>query len=317
MDSKKIRPSRVERLKKDFNHFLFWILPLCGSLNLALTSCAHVPSRNFTGLFYSQWDSRDPAGMEQTLKDWKTLGAPDPELPVAEGYLKWFQAFSGPQGTSPSTALPLLRYPHREEAFRPNQWNPQDLLDVEIAWHDTLQTQPDRLDVILELIRVEQTIGRFEAQYSLLARTLQRIDLQEGSFQWVPGRPMPDSPTRLLSAELLESQAFWFSRGPEGLDRASRLARLAMTFHEEDPLPYNALAVYHQAQNNPRHALKYLIYALHRDEGNCMVLGNIGRLLSSIGKRREARIYFKKVLKLDKDAFETMEARRYLGKRGG
>ncbi len=54
------------------------------------------------------------------------------------------------------------------------------------------------------------------------------------------------------------------------------------------------------------------LIALHRDNTNCLVLGNIGLLLASIGKKKEAGIYFRKVVSLNKDPDETREAQNYL-----
>ena len=57
---------------------------------------------------------------------------------------------------------------------------------------------------------------------------------------------------------------------------------------------------------------KYLLLAFKRDSNNCLVLGNIGRLLKSLGKKREAQIYFNRVVSLNKDPDETAEAKGYL-----
>jgi tetratricopeptide (TPR) repeat protein len=235
--------------------------------------------------------------MELALLDWNKISPSNPETTAAEG-------------------LPLLRYPHREEAEHWNRWNRDNLMEAEKAWSQVLQTQPDRLDLILALSQVEQALGRFEAQYTLLSIALRKIDKKDGTFQWIPGQEVPDSPQSLLSNVLLDSQAYWFSQGPEKVEYASRLARLAMTYNERDPLPYNALAVCRLIQGNPEHALKCLLIALNRDGTNCIVLGNIGRLLASIGKRRAARIYFRRVVSLNRDADETSAAKRFLAGKG-
>lgn len=288
------------------------VLVLFGLFILAHPSCAHAPARNYTGLFYSQRDSTDTQAMERTFRDWKDFSPKDPEIPAAEGYLKWDKARLKEKGAQTTGELPLLRYPHREGTFQPNGWNQDDLHSAEKAWKLALQTQPNRLDLTLKLSLVEQALGRFEAQYALLAKVLQKIDRKDGPCQWIPGRDVPATPQNLLSDALLESEAYWFCRGPEGVEYASRLARLAMTYNDQDPLPYNCLAVCHLIRGNPQHALKCLLIALRRDPTNCLVLGNIGRLLASIGKKREAGIYFSKVVSLNKDPDESLEAQNYL-----
>ena len=231
--------------------------------------------------------------MERALLDGNAISPQNPEISAVEG-------------------LPLLRYPHRGESGSSNRWKQDDLFAAEKAWGKALQAQPDRLDLILTLSQVEQSLGRFEAQYTLLVQALQKIDQSDGSFQWIPGKEVPSSPRSLLSAALLESQAYWLGQGPEKAENASRLARLAMTYNDQDPLPYNCLAVCHLIRGNPQHALKFLLIALHRDNTNCLVLGNIGLLLASIGKKKEAGIYFRKVVSLNKDPDETREAQNYL-----
>jgi tetratricopeptide (TPR) repeat protein len=245
-----------------------------------LSSCAHKPAQTSQGLLYSQRDA-SPAGI------------PTPSVE---------------EKTQSSNPFPLLRYPYREASANPDK-NQKALLDEEKDESKVLQTQPDRLDLTLSLAKTDRALGWFETQYALLARALQKIDQKEANFQWSPGQELPDSPAHLLSTALLESEAFYFNQGPDQTDKASRLARLAMTYNERDPYPYNALAVCHQIQGNSQHALKYLLIALNRDPQNCLVLGNIGRLLSSLGKKREARIYFKQVISLNRDPEETMEAK--------
>jgi tetratricopeptide (TPR) repeat protein len=159
---------------------------------------------------------------------------------------------------------------------------------------------------------VEQSLGRFECQYALLAQALQKNDQNPESWRWIPGEEMPASPLSLLSNSLLESEAYYLNQGSGQSSKLSRLARLAMTFHNQDPLPYNALAVSFQYQGNAPFALKYLLLAFKRDSNNCLVLGNIGRLLKSLGKKREAQIYFNRVVSLNKDPDETAEAKGYL-----
>ena|GEM_PF-6356488 len=261
-----------------------------GGFLLIFSSCAHVtPNPNFTNL---------PGDME---------------FPVADEGLKRVQTQPGDEGNPPTDGLPLLRYPKPQTADNPDRRNRESLLAAENTCSLGLKAQPDRLDLILELSRVEQALGLFETQYDLLAKALQKNDQQDGSFQWIPGTDLPESPQTLLSNSLLESQAFWFSQGPEKVGNVSRLARLAMTFNPQDPYAYNALAVCQQIRGNPQHALKCLLIALHRDETNCLVLGNIGRLMSYLGKRRAAKIYYRKVVALNKDSGETVEALNFLG----
>ncbi len=249
-----------------------------GLILLVLPSCAHVPTPNSNGL----------GAMSQT-----------PAPP-------------NDKNAQTSKLFPLLHYPYQEEAPNPIEISETSLLASEKDWSRDLQTQPDRLDLILSLAKADQALGWFETQYALLAQTLQKIDQKEANFQWSPGQELPDSPAHLLSTALLESEAFYFNQGPDQTEKASRLARLAMTYNEQDPYAYNALAVCHQIQGNSQHTLKYLLIALSRDPQNCMVLGNIGRLLSSLGKKKEARIYFKRVISLNREPDETKEVKAYL-----
>jgi tetratricopeptide (TPR) repeat protein len=236
------------------------------------------------------------------------------EIKAAQGYLEKVKADSPKKKPIPASPRPILRYPRRETAPPLQPYNRKALLSAEKAWNQALQSQPDRLDLALELSEVERSLGRFESQYALLAQALQKNDQNPESWRWIPGEEMPGSPQSLLSNSLLESEAFYLNQGLGQSAKVSRLARLAMTFNSQDPLPYNALAVNFQFQGNAPSALKYLLLAFKRDSDNCLVLGNIGRLLESLGKKREARIYFNRVVSLNKDPDETVEAKKYLNK---
>ncbi len=291
---------------------LRWAFALAGLLAAVDPLWALPPDRDFIDRFYSQKDSNDKKGMEKTLREWKSYSPKDMEIPAAQGYLDWSQAALKEGEPLDPSETPFLKYPYWNLTPPPVRWKREVLLSVDKSWNHALQNLPDRLDLVLGLSRVDQALGRFEDQYALLAQTLQKNDRNDDICKWIPGKEAPAPPKILLANALMEAEAYYFSLGPGQAAKAARLARLAMTFNGRDPLSFNALAVSFQFQGNSRYALKYLLFAFKRDETNCMVLGNIGRLLASLGKKKAARIYFKRVVALNKDPDETREALHFL-----
>jgi tetratricopeptide (TPR) repeat protein len=185
-------------------------------------------------------------------------------------------------------------------------------------WKKAVQRSPWRLDLSFWLARLYQDLGDFEAQYQTLAETLQYADQHKGKLQWGPNRPLPEKPSKFVPAALQDYENYYFAQQSQtAAEKAFHLARLSVTFYPNNSSTYNSMAAYYWFKNDWEHALKYLILAAQKNPRNGLVLNNLGNTLAKMGKKREAKIYYQKVVELNLDEEYVSNAKRRLEELSG
>jgi tetratricopeptide (TPR) repeat protein len=76
------------------------------------------------------------------------------------------------------------------------------------------------------------------------------------------------------------------------------------------------MAAYFWFKNDWEHALKYLIIANHKDPQNSLVLNNIGNILMKLNQPKEAKVYYRKVVRLNQDEEYVTNAKKKLEELG-
>jgi tetratricopeptide (TPR) repeat protein len=77
------------------------------------------------------------------------------------------------------------------------------------------------------------------------------------------------------------------------------MIRLAVTYYPNYPYFYNSLAAYYSTREDWPHTLKYLLIACDKDPQESLFVFNIGNALAGMGKNKEARIYYRQVVKMN------------------
>lgn len=220
---------------------------------------------------------------------------------------------SFPTGKKRARNRVVIRYSGAAGSSARKTYDFISLLQAEEYWKSALRVSPCRLDVYYKLARLYQVMGDFESQYSILVKSFQYGSRHPKSLKWTLNQGLPDQPKRFLPESVQAFTSYYLDQGePQNLDRARRLARLTMTFYPEHPAPYNSLAAYFAQEKDWPYALKYLLIASQKDPQNSLVLCNIGNILAELGKKREARIFYEKVLALNNDPWSLKNARRAL-----
>ena len=213
--------------------------------------------------------------MERTLKDWQSSGSGGTELKLARGAYYYLQGL--------------------EKGDRPL------LLQALAEWKSAQASDPWRLDVDFALARLYQDLGDFEAQYGLLAQTLQSADKGWRNLRWVDGQKLPKPSSKLIPQTLRETIAYYFSlKTAEADENALRLSRLSLTFYPNRSTTYRSIATYFSRRGDRPHTLKYLLIAHQKDPRDPSILRAIAGNLARWGKKREAGIYYLQAADLEK-----------------
>ena len=252
---------------------------------IALPSIAHSDYREE---FYGQWKQKDFPAMEKTLADWNRSDSNNLEWQVASGYYFYEKGL----GTADRRLI----------------------LQSLSCWKSALLADPWRLDVDFALAQLYQNLGDFEAQYGLLAKTLQSADKGWRNLRWVEGQKLPKRSSRLILETLQGYIDHYFGlHTEEGDEEAHRLAKLSITFYPNHFSTYNLIATYFSRQKDWARTLKYLLIASLKNPKDSQALCGIGDTLSELGKRKEAGIYYQKVIDLNNDEEMVEKAEEKLG----
>ncbi len=239
--------------------------------------------------FYRQLEQKDLPGMQKTLADWKLSVPDDLEWLVASGNYYFNMGLTDA--------------------------NQEELLRAFPYWKNALHLNPFRLDVDFDMAQLYQALGEFENQYSFLAQTLQSADKGWRHLQWMGNTKLPKRSSRLIPEYLQACTDHYFGlHTEEGDEEAHRLAKLSITFYPNHFSTYNSIATYFSRQKDWARALKYLLIASLKNPKDSQALYGIGDALVALGKRKEAGIYYRKVVDLDNDRGLVEKAREKLGK---
>ena len=253
--------------------------------------------------FNTQFGRQDFAGMAKTLDDWHKSGPGDVEWLIASGDYDYLKA----QDKAPVLSHPPARPtqvvwaqtpPAQADppAPDPAYFDRPLMSQAAACWQKALFSCPWRLDLYFKLSRLFQDSGDFQSQYDTLANGLQYMDKNRRNLKWVDPKFLPLAAT--IPPRLHGPIAYYLAQDqPEARDKAHRLIRLAMTYYPTDPYFYNSLAAYYSTREDWPHTMKYLLIASGKDPRESLYLFNIGNILAGMGKKREAGIYYRQVVK--------------------
>jgi tetratricopeptide (TPR) repeat protein len=226
--------------------------------------------------------------MKKTLVDWKLSTPNDSEWLVAAGNY-YFN-----KGLTDSDKKELLQaFPY---------------------WKNVLYLNPWRLDVDFDLAQLYQALGEFENQYGFLAQTLLSADKGWRHLQWTGNAKLPKRSSRLIPEYLQAYIDHYFGlHTEEGDEEAHRLAKLSITFYPNHYSTYNSIAVYFSRKKDWARTLKYLLIANLKNPKDSQALCGIGDTLAELGKKKEARIYYQKVIHLNNDGEMVEKAKEKPG----
>ncbi len=270
---------------------------------------------DYPSQFNTQFDRQDFAGMEKTLGDWHQSDSGDVEWLIAAGDYYYLKAQDKAPALSrpPALQTPVVWFQAPVAPSDPPLSNPayfdRPLMSQAVTcWQKALFSCPWRLDLYFKLSRLFQDSGDFQAQYDTLANGLQYMDKNRRNLKWVDPKFLPLSTA--IPPRLREPIAFYLGQDQaEARDKAHRLIRLAITFYPDDPYFYNSLASYYSTKEDWPHTMKYLLIASGKDPRESLYLFNIGNALAGMGKKREARIFYRQVVKRNQypDCVEVAE----------
>jgi tetratricopeptide (TPR) repeat protein len=291
----------------------------------ALLLAVGLISRAFGGYseqFNAQLENNDFGAMEKTLRDWRQAAPGDDEWLVAAGNYFSLKA---------ENKAPLLS--RQEAAETPVVWCPPPapgndpppkdpayfdralVAQAVTCWRAAIDSRPWRLDISFDLARLYQDQGDFDAQYGILIRALQYADKNRKKLKWTGDQELPQPRSHFIPSLIQEVISFYVAGGgPDNWDRVHRLCRLALTYYPNNPSAYNALAAYYSTREDWPHTMKYLLVACQKDPRDSLFLFNIGNTLARMGKGREARIYYRKVVRMNQYPDCVEVAGGYLGK---
>lgn len=180
-------------------------------------------------------------------------------------------------------------------------------------WQSALQASPERLDYYFHLARLYQKENRFDLEYQVWVDACKAADRHWRSLRWIDGEKLPHRSSRLIPEALQDSILHYFQKGNDQNDEhALRLAKLSYTFYPRHPAAYNSIAAYFALEGDWEHSLKYLLMASQQAPKDSLVLNNIGFVLAQMGKKKEARIYYQRVVRLNNDEENTRVAQERL-----
>lgn len=270
--------------------------------------------------FSAQLSRRDFGGMEKTLKDWRKSRPDDVEWFSAQGnYFYLLAQKDAPVLSNPSVVetpvvwcpvpLPMAGPPARNPAY----FKPTLISQAVTCWRSAIASHPQRLDLSFDLARLYQDVGDFDAQYDVLILALQYADKHPKGLRWKGNQGLPLPFSQFIPPLLQQSIAYYLGQGrPEAWAKAHRLIRLAVTFFPNDPYFYNSLAAYYSTQGDWPRTMKYLLIASDKDPQESLFIFNIGNTLVGMGKPREARIYYQKVVRMEQNPDYVEAAKTFL-----
>jgi tetratricopeptide (TPR) repeat protein len=281
-------------------------------------------SRAFAGFpeqFNAQFEKNDFGAMEKTLKDWKGYAPDDVEWWVASG--KYFSAMAQ------SKVPPLSKAPAAETAVvwclpptlgddppprNPAYFDQKLLAQAVTCWQSAIASCPWRLDIPFALARLYQDRGDFDSQYGVLIRALQYGDKNKKKLEWGEDSDLPTPRSHFLGPKVEDFIVHYLNRGgTDDTERAHRLCRVGLTYFPSYAAFYNSLAACYANNEDWPHAFKYLMIASQKDPHESLFVFNMGNLLAKIGKKREARIYYRKVVRMNQYPDCVEIARGFLG----
>jgi tetratricopeptide (TPR) repeat protein len=270
--------------------------------------------------FYEQLSQRDDSGMEKTLKDWKGASPDDVEIGVASG--NYYYNKSERSGKSdlfqsePREKIVEVYHAALGPEVPPRRligWDRALMVQAVNYWKQALEQCPWRLDLYFKLAQLYQDTGDFESQYSILAKGLLYADKNRKNLKWIDNEDLPENRKEFIPKCIQTYAGYYLGQGqPEGDEKALRLEKLTITFYPGYGYAYNAMAACYSYRPDWERTLKYLLIAQQKAPHNSLILGNIGNLLSKIDKKREAGIFYKKVVRLNNDAEMVETAKKRL-----
>lgn len=296
----------------------FWAVLLLGA-GFSSGALAGYPDQ-----FDAQFQKNDFSAMEKTLQDWKQSDPNDAEWFVAAGnYFSMKAESKAPLLSKPAAAeTPVVWCPPPAPGADPPPKDPAYFDRALVAqavtcWRAAIGSRPWRLDITFDLARLYQDQDDFNAEYDVLIHGLQYADKNKKKLKWAGDQDLPRLRSHFFPPLIQEIISFYVAGGgPDNWDRVHRLCRLALTYFPNDPPAYNALAAYYSTKEDWPHTMKYLLVAFQKAPRDSLYLFNIGNTLARIGKRREARIYYRKVVRMNQYPDCVEAARGYLESSG-
>ncbi len=289
-------------------------------ISLFLLPALILGEQDFRGQFHDQFDRGDLSGAETTLAGWEASCREDVELLAAYGSFYGQKAKKGKRVTtaklSPRNEITLSR-PQRvmpgENKDSQTRFDRKTLLKGVRILKKGMELYPRRIDLRFDLARFYQILGEFESQYLILSETLQYLDKNRKNSKWTNNENLPDRPSRFIPDYMQGFETYYFEQqGMDGDEKGYRLAKLTLTYFPNHPAAYNSIAAYFSYINDWEHALKYLLLANQKDPKDSLILNNIGKALVKFDKKKEAGIYFQKVVDLNNDDESVQFARKQL-----
>jgi tetratricopeptide (TPR) repeat protein len=270
--------------------------------------------------FYEQLNKNDFHGMEKTLKEWESIPSDSVELLTAQG--NFFYRKARKETDFVSIQLPQSKGILLGETKKSQRSDPQKRgksLDLELMlnacdfWRNALLLDPSRLDLYLGLARLYQDIDQFESQYDILADAFQYIEKKPRKLNWGTRKIPKKSRGKFIPESIQDYASYYFGlQQTQDNEKVLRLAKLTMTFYPRHPSSYNSVAAYFSFKKDWLHALRYLLIASQKEPNDSVVLCNIGYVLTQLGKKKEAGIFYRKVIRLDNDPEKVEEAKKQL-----
>ena len=274
---------------------------------------------DFRNQFNGGFQQGDFSGMEATLKDWEASCPDDVEMLEAYGSYYYNKAKEGGL-PSHDKLIPRDELALAGKAGKisfPIRFDRQGMLKAEDYWKKAVRLYPWRLDLCFWLAHLYQDMDNFEDQYQLLAESLQYADKHRKKLRWENNTDLPEKASKLIPESLQSFENHYFGQQKiESDEKAFRLAKLIITFFPNHPAAYNSMAAYYWYKNDWEHALKYLIIANRKDPQDSLVLNNIGNIMVKLNQRKEAKVYYRKVVKLNQDEEFVANAKKRLEELG-
>lgn len=259
-------------------------------------------------------------GMQKTLADWKKSDSGNEGWLAADGYYLCAEAGGKAAGAPPATTLegPVLPDPVSGQIgglpFNPNRFDRPLLSQAVSCWRAALEADPWRLDVRFSLAWLYADMGDFDAQYDLLAQTLQMSDKGWRNLEWLAGEKLPRRSSKLITRALQGYIAFCFDLKTKDRDEDARqMARLAITFYPHWAEAYRDLSTFFARRQDWPRAVKYLLIANQKAPKDSSILCAIGDTLDQLGKKKEAKIFYRRVIELNNNEASMERAREQLG----
>ena len=258
--------------------------------------------------------------MQKTLADWKKSGPGNGSWLAADGYYLCAKADGRAPWAAPAKALgrPELPDPVTGQivglSLDSRRLDRPLMSQAVSCWQAALEADPWRLDVRLSLARLYGDMGDFDSQYDLLAQTLKLADKGWRDLEWLAEEKLPRRSSKLIPEAMQDYIQFCFGRKTkEGDEDARQLARLTITFYPQGAQAYRSLSTFFARRRDWPRAMKYLLIASQKAPKDSSILCAIGDTLDQMGKKREAGIFYRRVIGLHNDEASMDRAQKQLG----